>query len=81
MDTVSAANASLAAHRAAAVDSAVNRATCKRCGSNDVGWVKSGKTGRWYLANGYTDSGVPSNKIIVVSWNFHSKTCSPAPSA
>lgn len=39
----------------------IKTATCKRCGSNSVAWVKSAKTGKFYLAfavqGGYRSDG------------------------
>jgi len=69
MDSVSAANASMARAKAAA---SVNAATRKRCGCTSVAWVQSSKTNKWYLAESIF--GTPG-KVIPLAHRPHFKVC------
>lgn len=74
LDSHTSAMHSLSCHNAAA---AVPSTTCNRCGATNVAWVKSAKTGKWYLAEGTRGLGVPVNKVVPVKWNPHFKYCHP----
>lgn len=41
--------------------------TCKRCGDEQVAWVKSAKTGKFYLVAAYLDDG----HVIANRFGFH----------
>lgn len=47
-------------------------ATCNRCGSTDVAFVKSVKTGKSYLVNTYVLKG----ELVTSKTAFHSSNCS-----
>lgn len=67
-DTVGAAAASAARQIAA---DAVKRATCKRCGSQWVAWVKSEKTGRFYLCEAISAGRAAPGKVLARPWRPH----------
>ena len=46
--------------------------TCKRCGSTDVAWFKSKRTGKPYLCEVFTDS---DGDRVSSHRDFHSKYC------
>lgn len=52
-------------------------ATCKRCGSESVAWVKS-KKGNWYLAEAYMNSA--TGQVEANIFAFHSERCGKAES-
>lgn len=67
-DTVGAASASMSRQIAA---EAVNRATCKRCGSRYVAWAKSEKTGRFYLCEAISAGHAAPGKVLARPWRPH----------
>lgn len=50
-------------------------ATCDKCGSTDVAWFKSKRTGKFYLCEVFTDA---EGDRISSSRDFHSKYCGVA---
>lgn len=50
-------------------------ARCNKCGAEDVAWVQSNRSGKWYLARCFNDNGA----LVAAIFMPHFKECKPNP--
>jgi hypothetical protein len=71
VDNVSAANVSMAQHKA---NASVRPVRCRKCDAYPLAWAKSKRTGKSYLCE--TIAGTPG-KVIPLPHRPHFKNCNP----